>query len=472
MTQMQDTQPELPTNNWAEDRFIPGTSSVPSNGVAAEAERKSPPLDALIDDVARFTRISAQAYYDPGMVAIERERLWGKAWLCAGRASDAAQPGDWFRFDIAGESLIVSRLDDGNLTAFFNVCQHRANRLVDQDFGNARQFMCAYHSWRYDRAGRCTHVTDRAFFRSAALAGSLDIPAVACETYGGFVFVCLDPEALPLSDYLGEIVGITRGYALDRMEVRADVEIELACNWKVMLDAFSEVYHAHVTHPDTIALIEDRFNQIDFYPNGHSRRIVPVGEPGSRRGPTVDINAAQRAFLQWAGIDPDTFGGNAREVRRAVQIAKRAQGSVYDGLSDNQLTDDWATNIFPNTHWSLHADGLLMLRYLPHPTDPDACTLSMMVLALPDVPFDMYPIARGPALPSGRPQRIRVRHDDADLPATISQLIYEDIRNTRETQQGMKSKGFGGLRLSDHEQILMHQHAEIERYVGRAPALP
>jgi len=449
----------------ADDRFVPGESAVRPNGNATPQERKSPPLADFIESLDDYLRVAPERYFSRERMELEWERLWTRTWLCAGRVSDLPAKGSWFRYDIGRESFVIVREDEHRIAAFYNVCQHRGNRLVDADFGRNTTFVCPYHSWSYDRGGRCIHVTDRGMFRPAALAGSLDIPTVRCEQFGGFVFICINGNTQPLSAHLGEMADIVQGYRMERMEVRSDASLDLACNWKLMLDAFSEVYHAHITHPGAAAIIEDRRIQTDFYANGHTRRIVPVGEPSGRLGRQAVLNASQRFLLAEAGLDPEVHTGN---VRLAVQQAKRAmtgpRAQVYSTLSDNQLTDDWAINIFANIHWSLHAEGMLLLTYNPHPSDPNQCRLGISVLAHPGIPFDLYymPDAKEHE-PSGRPRRVRLRHDDPDLAAVIGHLLFEDIRNTRETQQGIQSRGFGGVRLSEQEQALMHQNAEMDR---------
>ncbi|MEM9784197.1 MAG: Rieske 2Fe-2S domain-containing protein, partial [Pseudomonadota bacterium] len=75
--------------------------------------------------------LAARYYTDPGVWAVERERVFAATWQFAGHASRAAGPGDYFTVEIAGESLIVIRGRDGVLRAFYNVCQHRAHRLVE-----------------------------------------------------------------------------------------------------------------------------------------------------------------------------------------------------------------------------------------------------------------------------------------------------------------------------------------------------
>lgn len=453
--------------------FIPGESWLLPQGNAIDQERKSPPLDHFVPDREAYLRITPERYFEPAFVDIEWQKLWTKVWMCAGRLSDLPEKGSWFRFDFGRESFIISRASGDEIVAVYNVCQHRGNRLVDREFGKSSAFVCPFHSWRYDRSGKNIRVTDRETFKPDALCGTLDLRKVKIDTYGGFIFINMDDDAGPLADYLGEFADITSVYPLDKMDVRADIRLELECNWKMFQDAFSENYHVHITHPAFVDCTLDRYLQTDFYKGGHSRRITPVGPKSTRLPNSNSLNDMQKMLLQNAGADVENFQGNSADVRRAIQLAKRAKGGIfaeaYATLSDNQLSDNWAMNIFPNLHMSLHSEGLLMLRYEPHRSDPEKCYLYALVLALPGMDFDLYCPTRpdAPREASGRPSRVHVKHDDADVIEKIGLLIYEDIRNTRETQQGMKSAGFRAMRLSEQEQVIMHQHAEMDRYLNR-----
>jgi hypothetical protein len=225
-----------------------------------------------------------------------------------------------------------------------------------------------------------------------------------------------------------------------------------------------------MTHQFAMPITEDKIGQMDFYPGGHTRRIVAIGNPAQRRGAAGPLHPMQEHLLASVGIDPGSFAGGALDVRRAVQQAKRAMGGpaaeAYRDLSDNQLTDDWAVNIFPNMHWSMHAEGVLVLRYFPHPNDVGRCALHITVLAHPGMPFQFYLPDATEFEPSGRPKRLRVRHDDPDVKERIGQLMFEDIRNTRETQLGLQSQGFRRMRLSEHEQPIMYQYATMDRYLA------
>ena len=261
--------------------FRPGITTLP-RGDDAPQDVKSPPLDALWPEGAP-RQLDPEAFHDLGVAQRERERLWRRAWICAGLARDAATPGDWFTFDLADTPLLVVRGQDGALRALVNVCRHRGAPLVEGDFGHAPgRLICGFHSWSYALDGRCLSVTSREQFRPEALEGDLALPVARCEEWDGFVFVCLDPDAPPLADYLGELPGLLGAYRFGGMHVVRDVSVDLAANWKLMAHANLEAYHFHALHTPALAYADDLIQQIDFYAGGHSRFITATGIPSSR----------------------------------------------------------------------------------------------------------------------------------------------------------------------------------------------
>ena len=65
------------------------------------------------------------------------------------------------------------------------------------------------------------------------------------------------------------------------MNVIRHVRTEWMANWKTGVDAFYESYHLPHIHPQTQGVMED-FVQVDLYPNGFSRMIVPIGVKSHR----------------------------------------------------------------------------------------------------------------------------------------------------------------------------------------------
>src|SRR4029079_12627144 len=147
--------------------------------------------------------------------------------------------GDWFLGDVAGESVLVVRSDDGNLRGFYNLCRHRGAQLAPSDgprCGNAPGVLrCPYHSWTYG--------LDGAFRRAPFIAEAdldpdeLGLHPVGLDEWGGFVFVHLEPAAArALADQLGPIPERIARYPLVTLQRGAQLVYEIAANWKVLAE--------------------------------------------------------------------------------------------------------------------------------------------------------------------------------------------------------------------------------------------
>ena len=140
------------------------------------------------------------------------------------------------------------------MRAFHNICRHRGNKLVWQDFprqetsGTTRQFTCKYHGWRYGLDGACTFVQQEDEFFDLDRADYGLVP-VHCDVWAGFVFVNLDREPRqPLREFLGPMVTALEDYPFDRLTERYGFRAEVPANWKLMMDALQEQYHAPIVH--------------------------------------------------------------------------------------------------------------------------------------------------------------------------------------------------------------------------------
>ena len=102
----------------------------------------------------RATTLPGRYYTSAEVFAREQERIFGRRWICIGRAADAPAPGDFVVARVAGESLIVVRGKDGRARAFYNVCRHRGTRICTEERGRvAGGLTCPYHGWTYGLDG-------------------------------------------------------------------------------------------------------------------------------------------------------------------------------------------------------------------------------------------------------------------------------------------------------------------------------
>lgn len=426
-------------------------------------EAKQPPVD---NGTACYAK---DGYFSKAYMEREWEKLWTRCWLIAGVASDLPDVGDYFLFDIGHESIIVTRTEEG-LRAFYNVCTHRGSKLLFEERGNKKVFVCPFHSWSFHNTGELRRITDEETFHPEVIAHRPGLTPVACETHAGIIFVCMDDNPPPLAESIGLPEGYLEGYNIDRMRVVRHVRSEWGANWKVGVEAFYESYHLHAVHPETRGVMGDLNVQYDLYPNGASRMIVPLGQPSPRMHDQVTVNEGLKIMLQDAGVDPEGFAGSATDVRRAIQVAKRKRserlGLDYSKLVDGQLSDSWATGIFPNVQIGCHPEAVFLMRFLPHPVDPERFYYDTMTLVLPVEDPDYCPPG-WMGLPEGTDVSGRVRpatehytlEDDANLGLVLSQ----DAAFLPVVQQGMRSRGFKGQLWGEQEQRLRHFHVELER---------
>ncbi len=403
--------------------------------------------------------------------AREWEGLWTKVWLLAGREADIAEPGQYFTFDIGPESIIVVRGEDQSIRAFYNVCQHRGNRLVHDDFGRVERFTCLFHAWQYQLDGRLCHITDSETFRPETIAHRPGLVPVSVDCWGGFVFISMADDPPPLLEFLDIIPEHMAPYRFQDMRVVKDVQSEWRANWKIGVEAFTESYHVHMVHPEILVVLDEYYQQYDCYGNGMSRMIAPFARMSPRLPDQDAMNDGLRAMLEEVEIDPDSFSGSAREVRAAVQEGKRRYaakyGLDYSGLTDSQLSDDWNYFIFPNVTLNVHPEGVLVMRFRPHASDPEKLIYDITVLAHPAPREDyMLPyymgVDRGADL-SGKTRPARVY--EPEMGPGVGYVLNQDAALVPTVQAGVRSRGYRGAIYSEQEVRLRHFHAELARYL-------
>ena len=101
------------------------------------------------------TTLRAAAYLGEERLAREQERIFRSLPLAVAHSSMLEAPGDFVTHDLSGAPLLVVRGDDGQVSAFLNVCRHRGTRVEQLPCGSGKKaFVCPYHSWSYARDGR------------------------------------------------------------------------------------------------------------------------------------------------------------------------------------------------------------------------------------------------------------------------------------------------------------------------------
>ena len=440
----------------------------------------------MTDEVA-YSPITSERYISQEYMLQERDKIWARTWLVAGVLQDVEEPGDFFVFDLEPESIIVSRSEKGELHAFFNVCQHRGTKVLLTERGNMATYTCPYHGWVYKNDGRLAHVPDEDRFSRGLPRQELGLKPLRIDTLAGMVWICMNPEAPSLREYLGPVIEMIEPFRPQDMCLVEDQTCRLECNWKAVFDNFGELYHVEHIHPQHELIFDCPTSTAEYFSHGHTRVLIDGFTVNSRLPIPDEVPPTQWAQLEALGMNRHDYQGRVLDVRRDVQIKKRELGEAlgynYDLLSDEQLSDIVQYNIFPNAVLVLQPEEFWILRSRPRAGDPNKCYWDKFALRmLPDIEIQRNAKIQFPPLQNRAnvsfnldqtgDGALRPGHDEFDQEAiiagekTMTITLDQDIHLIRDVQRGMHSRGFGEAWLCDDESRIQHYHSCIDDYMS------
>jgi phenylpropionate dioxygenase-like ring-hydroxylating dioxygenase large terminal subunit len=198
-------------------------------------------------------RAPKERYCDPDFFALEAEQLWSRVWQMACRLEEIPGPGDYVTYDILGQSVIVVRGEGGEVRAFHNACRHRGVQLVDGPGTCESAFTCPFHGWCYAQDGANTRIPMRKSFSAHNLeAGDVDLTPVRCEQWGACAWINFDDDAPPLRTCIEPAATILDAWKVESLRTEWWYACRLPVNWKLAQQAFQEMYHVVVTHPQLV----------------------------------------------------------------------------------------------------------------------------------------------------------------------------------------------------------------------------
>lgn len=226
-------------------------------GDAARAE-------AILDQMRELHptgQAPAAIFNDPAIFALEKEKVFARSWVYLAHESEVPEEGDYVLRYLMDDPFIIVRSEDGQVRALSNVCRHRGMQVCRSELGNAAHFRCPYHGWTYRNDGKLVGVPVQRDAYGDHLdkdaLGLLHIPQL--DSYNGMVFGTLDPDAMSLEEWLGDI----RWY-LDLFTLRSPGGLEVVgapqrwridVDWKVAGENFAgDSYHTLMTHRSMVEL--------------------------------------------------------------------------------------------------------------------------------------------------------------------------------------------------------------------------
>lgn len=423
---------------------------------------------APVRDYGTGRQTLTEMYHSREFADLEWERMWKKTWLIVGHINDVPRENSFMKVDLGKESFLIVRGKGDELRGMYNVCQHRGTRLVTQDFGSAKKFVCPFHMWEFSNSGKLTHVAKKETFRRSALCHDLDLPKIRVETWRGWIFMNMDRDAEPLLDWIPQdFRDLFEAYDMEKMVRVVDKTQEWDINWKAAIEAFIEGYHVEAVHSQMNPYFDSYHNQHDLFDNGFARSIFPfmVPMPTKKAYARTALSEEAKLFMREALVSEDEFPESDAEARQKVLDGKRRNqkkiGMDYSRFTDEQLIDDWNCGLFPACSWNLHPEGVLVQRWWPHPKDPSKMIYYYQVYAMPGIKeMPTYMGVPPGADTSGKKVLPRFYIEKGDL-EPLGSVLSQDAIFLPRLQQGIESDGFKGAVYSEQEIRLRQMQDEL-----------
>ena len=248
------------------------------------------------DNPARSKSLRAEAYTEPRWFDTDLKSVIGKTWQWVCHVEKTRDPGAYVTVEIAGQPIAVIRDKTGVLRGFYNVCKHRAHELLSGE-GTTTRIMCPYHAWVYKLDGqlvRAPHTENLVDFD----VNEICLDEVQVEEFCGFVFVNLDPKAIPLAEQSGNLEIEVRHWApdVDQLTFGHRLTYDIKSNWKNVVDNFLECYHCPTAHKDFCDLVD-----MDTYKvTTHSIYSSHMADAGQHANSAYDVaNATVKTHAVW-----------------------------------------------------------------------------------------------------------------------------------------------------------------------------
>lgn len=398
--------------------------------------------------------IPVARYLDRGHHELEKEHLWSRVWQWACREEEIPEVGDTALYEICDRSLLIVRVDAGpdGIKAYYNACLHRGRALRDCG-GRVKELRCPFHGFCWSLEGELTHVPAAWDFPQVR-PEDMHLPEVSVGTWGGFVFVNMDPGCDPLEAFLGDLPTLFASWPLEERYTQLHVAKVVRANWKLLQEAFMESYHVVTTHPQLLPGFGDANTQYDVFGNV-ARAISPSGTPSPHLSWVPSEQEMFDSIVDRREDEPPVAevpeGVTARAFAASVarESLRPLIGDDVEGLSDAEMIDSLYFTVFPNFHpWGSY--NRLCYRFRPHGDDHTQSVMEVLFLS----PFT------GERPPPSPVQWLGADEEWTSIPALggLARVFDQDDFNLEQVQRGLRSTARTGLPLG------LYQESKIRHF--------
>jgi choline monooxygenase len=276
--------------------------------------------------------------------------------------------------------------------------------------------------------------------------------------------VNLDPDAMPLAEYLEGVPADLAWMGFDDFRGEALVTMPVAANWKVVADGFSETYHVQGLHREMIASMDDIDAPQEVW--GHtSKSSQPYGVASPRFRKGLDDQTIWESFIVTQGgrmgVDevcpmPELAPGQTLQdvIAAGIRKVQADRGVDLSRFDSAQMLRLHQYNLFPNSTVLVTPDLLSVICGRPGKT-PDEAEMVMM---------NYTPVEAG--APRTRPFDVTVPAGEADF----GYVLNADVSIAARVQRGLHQPGMTHMALSSEECRVINTQRNLERYLGIEPS--
>ena len=445
---------------------------------------------------------------------LEYDKLWPYVWQMVGREDEVPKVGDYMEYGIGPYTILIIRSAPNTIKALSNTCRHRGRQLREGR-GNAKEIRCVAHAWRYNLDGTIKEAVDVQEFEPELVEPPcLNLPEYRLETFGGWIFINLDPDAVSLMDYLDPIPETWLNLDMTKWVTTQRRTTIMHCNWKMGQDAFRDAYHLQGVHPQSLLYgggdlpAEEQgfecYGGLTCYPSngkgryrnhGHGHFGPPsVGldwervlapKPSARLAgasdPKADMVEQLRGYLaEMLEIDDnfrlgsqDALDAKAKELAaeyphdaepevlakwwadlRRTQYAKT--GLDISHYTDAELMTVKFGMVGPNL-WIANTsvtDGVFFT-FRPNGNDPDTCILEQWIAEIPH------------GLDAAKKRIKPTFYSNMYENDNWGRFLWQDLGNVKYMQRGMHHPTLTYMRFGPKDKFMAHGHDAIDEYLTK-----
>ena len=378
--------------------------------------------------------VPTDVYHDADFFQKEIEAIFKKSWFMIGRVDLIPNPGDFFVYELPTfrMEVLICRDRDGQVNGFHNVCTHRGNVVETRRCGRARTFMCGFHGWRFDLKGNLAGIRDEEGFFDLD-ASRLGLKPIALGIWEGFIFV--SPEEEPsqsLEEYLGQQAVDLVGYPWSACTQSYQWNAEIGANWKIVVDAPSEVYHIPILHPNSAA-----------------PTMMASGNPMGRLL-DVEIKGHHRTNSHYS------VSAEPNPVQKLAYFSAAAAQNVVKETLDFEMPK--GLNPTRSKYWSVD-----LVTFFP--------TLSFTVSAGMYTAHQVWPLSHNRSVYQQtvfvrKAQTAAERFGQENTMVEFRDVVLEDLSTLERIQRALDAGQIREFQFHDHELALRHQYETVRDIVA------